>query len=233
MKSTELNAHSPMRVLERCTGGGLGSGNIGVVMARHGVGKTAFLVDVALDSLLRGRQVLHVSLQHDVEKVRAYYDEIFADLAHKRQLEDVWKVRYEMEKNRRIHSFLNGSFSAERFRDALAFKKNHMGFSPSLIVMDGYEFSAATPEHLPEFKRIAKTLGCEFWFTAVTHREAEVDARGIPQPVAPLAAGIDVILKMAHDGQHVHISILKDHDNPKPPVLQLALDPTTMLIIQE
>jgi len=36
----ELTERSPMRVFENSIHGGLGTGNIGVVVARHGVGKT-------------------------------------------------------------------------------------------------------------------------------------------------------------------------------------------------
>ena len=43
MHRKELNERSPIRVLEASIHGGLGSGNIGVVVARHGVGKTAKL----------------------------------------------------------------------------------------------------------------------------------------------------------------------------------------------
>ena len=63
MHQKEINERSPLRVLEQSIHGGLGRGNIGVIVARHGVGKTAFLVGVALDDLMRGRSVLHVSME--------------------------------------------------------------------------------------------------------------------------------------------------------------------------
>ena len=61
-----LNARSPLRLLEKGLQGGLGPGNLGVVIAGHGVGKTSFLVGVALDELLRSGRVLHVSMAHTV-----------------------------------------------------------------------------------------------------------------------------------------------------------------------
>ncbi len=88
MYRKELNERSPLRVFEQSIHGGLGRGNIGVAVGRHGVGKTAFLVGVALDDLMRGRKVLHVALDQSVEKVRQYYDEIFMDLARTSELED-------------------------------------------------------------------------------------------------------------------------------------------------
>ena len=64
MHRKELNERSPLRVLEKSIHGGLGRGNVGVIVARKGVGKTAFLVGVALDDLMRDRKVLHVSLNY-------------------------------------------------------------------------------------------------------------------------------------------------------------------------
>ena len=75
-----LNARSPLRLLEKGLHGGLGSGNIGIVLAGHGVGKTSFLVGVAMDELLREGRVLHVSLSHTVSHVRAHYDTVYEEL---------------------------------------------------------------------------------------------------------------------------------------------------------
>ena len=60
MDRKQINDQSPLRILEQSSHGGLGRGNLGVVMARAGVGKTAFLVHIALDTLLRDRKVFHV-----------------------------------------------------------------------------------------------------------------------------------------------------------------------------
>jgi len=60
LKRRFLNARSPLRLLEKGLHGGLGAGNLGVVIAGHGVGKTSFLVGVAVDELLREGRVLHV-----------------------------------------------------------------------------------------------------------------------------------------------------------------------------
>ncbi len=89
MYSKELNERNPLRLFEHSIHGGLGPGNIGVVVARHGIGKTAFLVGIALDDAIRGRKVLHVSLDKTVDHVREFYDEIFMDLAHSAHLEDL------------------------------------------------------------------------------------------------------------------------------------------------
>ena len=233
MRRKELNERSPVRLLEASIHGGLGKGNIAAVIARHGVGKTAFLVGVALDDLMRGRKVLHVSLEEPSDRVRSFYDEIFGDLAHERELEDVWKVRLELERNRRIHCYLDGTFSIEKLRDAIYVMRDHGDFHPVAIMLDGFPFADTTAAEIDELRAIVKELDAELWMTAVTHRDAETDDAGYPAPVAGLADGIDVILQMAHDTKAVHVTLLKDHDNPDVSDLRLALDPTTMLLKRE
>jgi hypothetical protein len=233
MHQKELNARSPLRVLEQSIHGGLGRGNIGVIVARHGVGKTAFLVGVALDDLMRGRSVLHVSLEQPADRVRTYYDEIFAELCHSESLDDVWQVHMNLERHRRIHSYLGGTFSLQKFRELLDFMERHGAFAPDAVVVDGFEFATATTEDMAALRQFATELDAELWMSAVTTRDSARNERGVPEPVAHLEASIDVILSMGHDGKAVHVGLHKDHDNPNVSELKLALDPTTLLLIKE
>ena len=233
MHRKEINERSPVRLLESSIHGGLGPGNIGVVIARPGVGKTAFLVGVALDDLMRERKVLHVSLDQSSDKVRAFYDEIFMDLAHQRELEDVWKVRLALESHRMIHCYLENTFSLDKLRGALVFMRNHGDFRPVAIIVDGFAFDEATSEDMAALRAIAREGEAELWMSAVSHRDATLSERGVPEPVAHLESDVDVILSMAHDMKAVHLSLLKDHDNPSVADLRLALDPTTMLLKRE
>lgn len=232
MHRKEINKRSPLRVLEKSIHGGLGRGNVGVIVARHGVGKTAFLVGIALDDLMRGRNVLHVSLGHDMDKVIAFYDDIYLDLARTLELEDVWQARRDLESHRRISCYRPDEFSMRKLRGAVEFWHDQ-GFYPAAIVVEGFSFEHATAEILKELRQVAGEANAEVWMSAVRTREAEVDSRGIPEPLTPLEPQLDVILSMAHDGKGVHISLLKDHDSPEVSDLKLALDPTTLLLVQE
>jgi hypothetical protein len=95
-----LNARSPLRLLEKGLHGGLGPGNLGIVLAGHGVGKTSFQVGVAVDELLRSGRVLHVSLSHPVDHVRTHYDVVFDELAHSTHLEDEGLIHNESSRRR-------------------------------------------------------------------------------------------------------------------------------------
>jgi hypothetical protein len=232
MHRKELNERSPLRLLEQSIHGGLGRGNIGVVVARHGVGKTAFLVGVALDDLMRGRKVLHVALDEAVDKIRDYYDEIFMDLARTSGLENIGEERLEIERNRNIHTYLGNVFSTVKLREAIAFLKTHMHFEPTTLIIEGYHFEKASAQDLAELRNVAREINSELWMSAVTHRESSKNERGIPEPLARLEAGIDVILAMHQTGSVVHLSLLKDHDNPDVSDVRVALDPTTLLLVQ-
>jgi hypothetical protein len=229
----ELTDRSPMRVFENSIHGGLGAGNLGVVVARHGMGKTAFLVDIALDDLMRGRRVLHITIGRTIDHVREYYAEIFTDLADMTHLEDALEVRREIESHRHIKAYLKDTFSLEHLRAHIAMLREMMNFVPVAVVMDGFDFATATNEDLQELRSIAEGLKAEFWMSAHTHRDDPRDEHGIPEPVAHLASELAVIVYMAHDGKAVHLSVLKDHDNPDVSQLSLTIDPTTMLLRQE
>lgn len=233
MHRKELNERSPLRVLEKSIHGGLGRGNLGVVVARHGVGKSAFLVGVALDDLMRERNVLHVALSNPMDKVEMFYDEIFSDLAHTQGLDDPWTARMEIEKHRRIQCFSSEDFSLERMRKTLDFWREVGQFSPATILVEGFDFDRATVEDLNALRELAREVDAELWMSATTTRAAERNARGVPEPLAHLEAGVDVILTMAHDGNAVHVGLHKDHDNPDVSDLKLALDPKTMLLVRE
>jgi hypothetical protein len=233
MYRKELNERSPLRVFEQSIHGGLGRGNIGVAVGRHGVGKTAFLVGVALDDLMRGRKVMHVALDQSVEKVRQYYDEIFMDLARSSGLEDAGRERLEMERNRHIHTYVNHSFSVARLKEAIAFLRTFAHFEPEAVMIDGLDFARESLGDMLELRGVARELNAEMWLTAVMHRDAKRDDRGIPDPVGRFDEAVSVIISLAHDGRAVHVRLLKDHENPDVSDTSIALDPTTMLLMQE
>ena len=65
MSEADVNESHPLRQLEQ--GGGLTDPGMSLLVARSGVGKSAALINFALDLLLQGKQVLHftVGMPHD------------------------------------------------------------------------------------------------------------------------------------------------------------------------
>ena len=155
MYRKELNERNPLRLFEHSINGGLGRGNIGVVVARHGIGKTAFLVGIALDDAMRGRKALHVSLDKTVDHLREFYDEIFMDLAHSAHLEDLPAERLEMERNRMIHTYAGKSFTIHKLRHSINFLKEYAHFDPACLILEGFDFERATLADMEAFRQLA------------------------------------------------------------------------------
>jgi hypothetical protein len=181
---------------------------------------------------MRGRKVLHVSLDKTVDHVREFYDEIFMDLAHSAHLEDLAAERLEMERNRIIHTYAGKSFTIHKLRHSINFLKEYAHFDPACMIVQGFDFERATLEEIEAFRQLAAECNVEMWMSAMTHRGVPVNEHGIPEHLAKLASAIAVIVEMSdHDGG-VHLALLKDHDNPDVAKLTLALDPSTMLLVK-
>ena len=231
MFKKQVNERSPMRVFERSIHGGLGKGNVGVVLSRAGIGKTAFLVDIALDDLMQDRKVLHVNIDDPVEKVRNFYDEVFSDLAESMKLENRDRVHLNVERHRLIQTWAADSFSLEKLRNGISMAAEVMKFEPEVIVVDGFpRFSEATEDDLLTLKDIAKKCDAELWVSGRARREDEVDERGVPTKVARFEDYLSVIVKLEPEGDSVRLQLIKDHDNEDVASLFLHLDPKTLLV---
>jgi hypothetical protein len=238
MYRKEINAQSPLRILEQSIHGGLGTGNLGVVMARAGVGKTACLVQIGLDDLMRDKDVLHVAIGQTLDHVQSWYDALFDDLAARTRLEDREEERADVARHRVIKTFADGTFSVERIEEALGLFEKHLRFAPRALLIDGFPWEgpvATTAASLGALRAIAQRLGAELWMTAQTHREVTGEhPTGVPPPCAAYAELIDVALYLEPHGWHVDVRLLKDHDNPDiADDTHLKLHPDTMRLVAE
>ncbi len=223
-----LNARSPLRLLEKGLHGGLGRGNLGLALSGPGVGKTSFLIGVALDDLLRGEPVLHVTLDHTVSHVRDYYDTVFEDLASTTHLEDAAAVHRDVDRLRRIRAYPPGEFDAKRLREALALEAE-VGTRPALVVVDGFDLSQRTPADLGELAEAARAGEVEVWLSATAPEE---QTPSLPASLAELESCFGVILTLEPADDSVALRALKDHDNPDVTALHVALDPRTLLLVR-
>ncbi|NUN14327.1 MAG: AAA family ATPase [Myxococcales bacterium] len=232
MYRKEINERSPIRLLERSIHNGLGKGNIGVVAARAGIGKTACLVQIALDDLLRERRVFHVSLEQPVHRVRSWYDEMFHEVVTAYKLPSPDTARVDVERLRQIHTYVGHSFTIDKLREALRFSREHLHFEPDMIVIDDFPWNEAKASEVKALKALAAEVGAEIWMSALTHREEPVvDPAGIPKPVDQFTPIIDVVVSLVPDSEKVMLRLLKDHGEPVVTDISIGLDPRTMLLV--
>jgi hypothetical protein len=210
----EAILQSPLRILDRSIHGGLGKGHLGVIMAPAGVGKSACLVQIGLDALLREKPVLHVAIGQSVEHVSARYDALFDDLAERVDLADRGRVREWIAHRRLIWSSVEGTFSARRLDEALAAFQAHLELAASTILVDGFDWeepgSTAT---VSAMKASAARIGAEIWMTARGARDPEL---GRARRIAPLsydcAALVDVGIFLEPHGRHARLTLVKDFE---------------------
>lgn len=257
MYRKEVNDRSPMRIFERSIHGGLGLGNLGVIFSPPGVGKSALLVQLALDDLMRGRKVLHVSFDSAVDRVRSFYDEIFHELALAYQLSQPQEVRLEVERNRMIVSHLRRgavpgssphlSVAAaspddvlDKLAASVAFLSENAGFEPHTLVLDGFEFEGATTLDMARLRRLARDYQVEVWLTArslgedarsLGEDELGEQAKGLPAALERVIAELQVVVSLVPEAEAVRLSLVKDHDNPDVSALELWLHPGTLRLM--
>ena len=234
----EVNENSPLRILESSTHGGLGPGNLGVVMARAGVGKTAFLVQIGLDDAMRERPVLHIALGQDLDHVHSWYDALFDDLAEVSELENRSQVRTLVSKNRVIQAYVDNKLSHDRLDDILVLYADKADFTPKAILIDGFDWESGNvverAAEIGAFKLAAKRLDAELWMAAQTHRDGvPAHPTALVPPCDAYNDVIDVAIFLEPEGMHASVRLLKDHDNADLAETHLHLDTDTMRIASD
>lgn len=222
---------SPLKILDDSSREGLGPGNLGVLIARAGVGKTACLIHIAFDKIFRQKKIVHVSLEEGPEKVTSYYDVIYSDLEKALNFIDD-EARLLIDRNRMILAYLNHSFDIERLRDNLKGLIDNLDFRPDMIIVDGIDFEKAEKTMFEGFKEIAEEFRLEIWFSALSHRHiTDVNKRGIPYPLHELDDIFSVIIQVQPVSSGIFLKLLKDHNNPVIPDTGVKLDPNTFLAL--
>ena len=235
MRRKEVNLQSPLRILDRSIRGGLGKGRLGVILAPAGMGKSACLVQIGLDDLLREKPVLHVAIGQSVEHVAAWYDAAFDELAGRLDLADRGGVREAISQRRLIWAVAEGAFSAHGFRDALFAFKSHLAVEPSVVLLDGFDWEADDRAVMLQIlKETVAGVGAELWMTSrdVPRREPGRPA-GAGSLVGASAALVDVALLLEPHGRYVQITVVNARERLPPVEIPIVLQGGTLRALRE
>lgn len=223
---------SPLKILEKSSHHGLGPGNLGVLVARAGVGKTACLIHIAFDKIFRQKKLVHISLEEGPEKVASYYNVIYYDLVKALNIEDDYEYRVLMERNRMTLAYLNQSFDLERLEANLKNLTERLDFKPDTLIVDGLDFEKAEREVFEGLKKIALEFETEIWFSALSHRHiTETNERDIPYPCDKFDDLFSIIIQLQPEQAGVFLKLLKDHNRYQIPENSIRLDPNTFLAL--
>lgn len=228
MGKEDLIANNPLRVLGLDNTTEQATQSLGLVMARAGLGKTAILVQIAIDSMLRGNRVLHVSIDESIEKTRDRYDDILSMMVD--NLSD--ETRTDVARNRMIMTFKEHAFTRRVLEERLKDLIYQDIFKPNCLIIDGYDFDGNGREAMEELKNLMVDLRISvIWFSAVSHRnDTRMSADGVPAPCHTIDDLFEVVLVINPQENLMKLDILKCAYCEVEPGTALLLDPSTMLI---
>ena len=119
--------------------GGLGRGELGVIAANTGVGKSHFLVAMGCAAMLAGKNVIHYTFELSEHETGKRYDSNLCDIPSNEVIERKREVvgKYEkMELGKLIiKEYATGSASVMTLRNHIE-KLTLKGFKPSLVTVD-------------------------------------------------------------------------------------------------
>jgi hypothetical protein len=232
MLKNEFILKNPLRRMGYESDDILKGGEFGAVMARAGVGKTAFMVQLALHSMLREKNVLHISLNDPVKKVSLWYKEVFNRIATQYAIHQSMQLWDTILPHRFIMTFKVEGFSVPKLEERLTDLLEQNIFKPHAMIIDGLPFDNAVNQDLSDLKNLAGSQGMHLWFTVRTHRHEEPDPKGTPAQLIPFADLFEVAIQLVPVGKQIQIKAIKGPDSREDQP-DLMLDPATMLILDQ
>ena len=229
MMKKDLLLQNPLHQLGLTSEDSLPDGAFGAVLARAGIGKTAFLVQIALHTMLRDRNVLHISLEDPVDKVTLWYREVFNLLAEKRHVKASAPLWDDLLPHRFIMTFKVEGFSVPKLQERMTDLIEQNIFRPHTLIVDGMPFDGDVRKQIEELKRLSAETGVRCWFTVRTHRHETPMPDGMPPQLSTLQDLFEVAVHLQPDGKDIHIHILKGLQASTRSTT-VRFDPATMLI---
>ncbi len=165
--------------------GGLGRGEIGVVTAPTGVGKSHFLVHVGAEALKVGKNVIHYTFELSERAVGLRYDSNLCDIPSNEVVdrkEEVIKKYEESELGRLIiKEYPTGSATVTTLRNHIE-KVLLKGFVPGLIVIDYADIMRSSRSYdslrhelklvYEELRNLSMDMNIPIWTASQANREA-------------------------------------------------------------
>ncbi|NJK88007.1 MAG: hypothetical protein HC923_00510 [Myxococcales bacterium] len=144
-------------------------GQVGVVIAPAGVGKTAFLVHLGIDIASRGEHVLHVALGSRVDQVQSWYDTLYGE----RFPDANDEARSDLHRRCVIQCLSPGvSLTTERLEEWVQLYQDHAFLHPHGIILDGFDWDGPAILRAAEIgalRSLARSRSAVVWMSASTH----------------------------------------------------------------
>lgn len=176
-------------LLDKAMSGGLGRGELGIVIAPPGTGKTLTLSNIGSAAKVQGKNVAHFSLEMSETRVSQRYDSIFTDKPFqyiKDNKDKVSKALGMLAKARQgelvIKAYPTRTCSIDMIRSYLTQIRIARGFVPDVIIIDypdlmkpSHSYSERRHELeilYEELRGLGQEFNCAVWGASQTNRGA-------------------------------------------------------------
>lgn len=217
MDKSNLLSSSPVRYFDS-TKATLNPGEIGLITAKKGLGKTSVLVQFGLDELLKDKALVHVSFDQKSSNVISWYSSVLAEIAKKKNIGNLSELEDDIVKNRTILNFNQETFTLPKVVNTIKALKDG-GIKIEAIVVDGLDLAKTEKADLDCIAKFVKDEKLVGYFSYTS--EAETLKETLP------AEKTDIFASVAHIaafGKDVCLTILKGGDG------KVTLDAKTLLM---
>lgn len=217
MLKEDLLDLSPVRIYDAASNGGLKAGEMGLVTAKKGLGKTSVLVQFAIDSLLKDKHLVHISFDQHSSNVIAWYDSILSEIAKKKHVQ-ISDIADDIVRERTILNFNQENFTLPKVVATINALKEG-GINVCAIVVDGLDLEKTSTDDLCVMSDFVKANEMTAWFS-FTNEEAALEK----QLSEDKLVNFSHVVHLAANENKLVMSVLK------PLSSELQLDSKTTLI---
>jgi replicative DNA helicase len=167
LNNSKLNTQfrTPFGSINEQLEGGLCTRELAMVVAPPGVGKSLFLANQAVRSVLDGKNVLYISLEMSEDRVAQRFDSIFTRIRQKELSKKVGTLRERLDEINesvdcrgalRIKQFPTKRLNIAGLRAFLNQERNYNNFEPDVLIIDYLELMT-TDSTLAEYQAQERT----------------------------------------------------------------------------
>ena len=169
-------------IIDKISKGGLGAGELGVVIAPTGAGKSMALVHLGTQALINGKTVVHFTLELADTVVASRYDSCLTgihlkDLYHRK--EEIYEEVKGVSGNIIVKEYPTKSASVTTLRNHLS-KLQNRGIDVGMIIVDYADLLKPTGNYkekrieletiYEDLRGLSQEFGCPIWTASQTNR---------------------------------------------------------------
>lgn len=217
MEKKDLIEYSPVQYFEKVSPA-LKDGEMGLVTAKKGLGKTSVLVQFGLDSLIKDKATVHVSFDQHSSNVISWYSSILAEITKKKNISNLSEISEDIVRNRTILNFNQETFTLPKVVNTIK-ALNEGGSKIATLVLDGLNLANTSKEDLSLFADFIKKEKMTAWFSYASEADNLKDTLD-----AEKINLFTTVAHMASNGKEIAISLLKNGEG------QVKVDTKTSLM---